>query len=177
MRLRFMDSSIWLSLIIVVLGFWELGPASPDSFAQLQGGVSSNQQLDTSDIHVGQLIISIDHEVNIMGSGLQPNAVVEGEITAELDEFSRLQGVAFRIIWRSVSELFGVVSLHARVERCVGRSSGSCDVALSADPAISRAEANPPSSGSRCKTLISHRAAMGKPVPEAWTCSARAQVT
>jgi hypothetical protein len=102
MRLRFMDSSIWLSLIIVVLGFWELGPASPDSFAQLQGGVSSNQQLDTSDIHVGQLIISIDHEVNIMGSGLQPNAVVEGEITAELDEFSRLQGVAFRIIWRSL---------------------------------------------------------------------------
>jgi hypothetical protein len=32
-------------------------------------------------------------------------------------------GVAFRIIWRSVSELFGVVSLHARAERSVRSSS------------------------------------------------------
>jgi hypothetical protein len=33
------------------------------------------------------------------------------------------QNVAFRIIWRSVSELIGVTSWHARAERSVRSSS------------------------------------------------------
>jgi len=55
MRLSFLESLIRLSLIILVLGFWELGPGSPYSFAQLQAGVSSNQQLDTPDRFRAQL--------------------------------------------------------------------------------------------------------------------------
>jgi hypothetical protein len=45
--------------------------------------------------------------------------------------------VVFRIIWRSVSELFVVMSLHARAERNVRRSSKCCDGQVSDDPAIS----------------------------------------
>ena len=43
-----------------------------------------------------------------------------------------------------VSELFVIESLHAGAERGVRNSSGSCDVALKADPAISGTEAKPP---------------------------------
>lgn len=39
----------------------------------------------------------------------------------------RALSVAFRIIWRSVSELIGVMSWHARAERSV-RSSSRCRV-------------------------------------------------
>jgi hypothetical protein len=39
--------------------------------------------------------------------------------------------VTFRIIWRSISALFGVVSLRAGVERSVRGSSGSCDGTIS----------------------------------------------
>jgi hypothetical protein len=64
----------------------------------------------------------------------------------------------------SLSELFGVVSLHARVERSVRSGSGTCDVTLPAHPAILGTEANPPSGLSRCKTLLSDRPAVGEPI-------------
>src|SRR5271163_2813390 len=41
------------------------------------------------------------------------------------------------VILLSLSELFVVESLHAGAERGVRSGSGSCDVALQADPAIS----------------------------------------
>jgi hypothetical protein len=66
------------------------GTGIPHSFGQLQAGISSDQ-LDTSDMHAGQLIINIDCDVNIIGSGIARNAVVESEVFADLDEFSKLK--------------------------------------------------------------------------------------
>jgi hypothetical protein len=88
MRLRCVDGLIRLSLIILVPGFWELGPGSPASFAQLKGGVSSNQQLDTSDIHVSQLINDIDHTVGIVGNAIRRGPVYENPVNADFAEFS-----------------------------------------------------------------------------------------
>ncbi len=49
MRLRLIFCLIRLSPIILMLAFWELGPAAPHGCAQLQAGISTQEQLDTSD--------------------------------------------------------------------------------------------------------------------------------
>jgi hypothetical protein len=90
---------------------------------------------------------------------------------------TRARRVAFRIICRRVSGLFVVESLHAGAERGVRNRSGSCDVALQADPAISGTEAKPPACRLRCQDLFLDCPAMGKPVSKTRTCGARAQVT
>jgi hypothetical protein len=68
----------------------------------------------------------------------------------------RAARVAFRVIWRSV--------LACKSERSVRSGSGTCDVTLSAHPAIFGTEANPPSARSRCKTLLSDRPAVDEPI-------------
>src|SRR5450631_2729792 len=82
----------------------------------------------------------------------------------------QLQGV-------SLSGLFVVESLHAGAERGVRSGSGSCDVALQADPAISGTEAKPPACRLRCQDLFPDCPAVGKPVSKTRACGARAQVT
>ena len=84
MRQRFISCLIRLSPINLMLGFWELGPASPHGYAQLQGGISTQEQLDTSDIHVSQLILDIDHSINVIGSGLRRDAAGEAWISASV---------------------------------------------------------------------------------------------
>jgi hypothetical protein len=85
--------------------------------------------------------------------------------------------VAFRIICRRVSGLFVVELLHAGIERGVRSGSGSRDVALQADPAISGTEAKPPACRLRCQYLFPDCSAVGKSVSETRTRGARAQVT
>ena len=75
----------------------------------------------------------------------------------------------------SLSELFGVVSLHAGAERSVRGGSGSCNGALSADPAVLGRATLPPVGRCRCQPLLSYRPEVGKPVPEAGISSVRAQ--
>ncbi len=87
MRVRFVDG--WIRLVIMLaLGFWQLGQGPPYSCAQLKGGVSSNQQLDTSDIHVSQLVNDIDHTVGIVGNAIRRGPVYENPVNADFAEFS-----------------------------------------------------------------------------------------
>jgi hypothetical protein len=85
-------------------------------------------------------------------------------------------GVAFRIICRSVSELFVVKSLHARAERNVGSSSKCCDGSVSGDPAISGTKEISGDGCGRRGRLLSNRSKMGKSVSEAWADSSCTQV-
>jgi hypothetical protein len=87
MNVRFVDG--WIRLpIMFALGFWQLGQGSPYRCAQLKGGVSSTQQLDTSDIHVSQLINDIDHTVGIVGNAIRRGPVYENPVNADFAEFS-----------------------------------------------------------------------------------------
>jgi hypothetical protein len=84
--------------------------------------------------------------------------------------------VVFRIICRSVSELFVVKSLHARAERNVGSSSKCCDGSVSDDPAISGTKEISGDGRGRRGRLLSNRTKMGKSVSEAWAGSSCTQV-
>lgn len=68
--------------------------------------------------------------------------------------------VTFRVIWRSLSELFVVVSMHAGAERSVRGVSGSCAGALSPDSTVSRTTALPAVGRVRCPPLLSYRLGM-----------------
>ena len=107
------------------------------------------------------------------------NAVGQGSSDLSMPVFrpsAYIQSVTFRIICRSVSELFVVKSLHARAERNVGSSSKCCDGSISDDPAISGTKEISGDGRGRRGHLLSNRSKMGKSVSEAWAGSSCTQV-
>jgi type I restriction enzyme, R subunit len=109
--------------------------------------------------------------------------IVLDRAVGSMTEFKQIVGrgtrvhVTFRIIWRSISALFGVVSLHAGAERSVRGGSESRDVAFSANPAVLGGAALSPAGRSRSQPVLPNRSEVGESVPEAWPGCVCAQST
>jgi hypothetical protein len=74
--------------------------------------------------------------MSLLGDGQEVEVVgVFQDLLREVG-VGRRRCATFRIIWRSISALFGVVALHAGAERSVRGGSGSSDGSVSAHPAV-----------------------------------------
>jgi hypothetical protein len=82
------------------------------AFPGLRGLGKLAQIGDLGQVEIGQIV---DQVCDMRGAGGVGHG---GKLQQE-----KIDDVAFRIIWRSVSELNGVMSWHARAERSVRSSS------------------------------------------------------